>query len=308
MADAEAPRVVLEDGLSIDSPGRCGASRPTLGVVLEGGGMRGMFTAGVLDVWMEHGLTADACVGVSAGAVFGCNFKSRQIGRTIRYNKRFCDDKRYASWGNWLRTGDLYSRNFAYHDVPWKYDVFDTATYAANPMRFWAVCTDIEAGRPVYQELSQGDEGDVEWLRASASIPVLARPVELDGKRLLDGGVADPIPFAWMLEQGCDRMVVVLTQPAGYRKEPMGLMPLLRVALRKYPRLVGLLADRHERYNASLDELARRERAGEVLIIRPSESVKAPSMVRDPEVLERIYQVGRADGEATLGRLQAYLS
>ena len=163
-------------------------SRPTVGAVLEGGGFRGMYTAGVLDVWMEHGLTADACVGVSAGATFGCNFKSLQVGRALRYNKRYCGDPRYVGLRNLVLTGDLFSRDFAYGELPWELDVFDSAAFAANPMRFTVVATDIVRGEAVYHDLGPGDEGDIEWIRASASIPALSRPVELDGR-------LDPVPL-----------------------------------------------------------------------------------------------------------------
>lgn len=277
------------------------------GVVFEGGGMRGLFTAGVIDVWMERGITATAAVGVSAGATFGCNFKSLQIGRPRRYNERFCADPRYASLRNLLTTGDLYSRDFAYGELPWEIDPFDLAAFERNPMRFYTVSTDLATGGAVYHELTGSGAEVIEWIRSSASIPVLARPVELDGMRLLDGGVADSIPLDWMLAQGFAKTVVVLTQPAGYQKEPNSLMPLLRLWFRRYPRFVAALADRHERYNATLDKIARLEREGRIFVVRPSASVKTPAMVRDPALLEEIYQRGRADALAALPALEAYL-
>ena len=279
----------------------------TTGLILEGGGMRGLYTAGVLDVFMERGIEFDHAVGVSAGAAFGVNIKSRQVGRAIRYNKRFCADPRYASIHNLIRTGDLYSVDFAYRTVPIELDPFDTETLKANPMRFTAVCTDIVTGEPVYRDIERGDEEDLDWIRASASVPMLANPVELDGHVLLDGGIADSIPVSWMMSQGYGRNVAVLTQPAGFRKDPNKLMPLLRKTLSEYPRLIELLANRHERYNAQLDEVARLEGEGRLFVIRPSESVKAPLAVKDPEVLERIYQVGRRDAEAQLDALGSYL-
>ena len=199
------------------------------GVVLEGGGFRGLYTAGVLDVWMEHGVTADGTVGVSAGAAFGYNFKSRQVGRVLRYNTAYAADPRYASLRNWLRTGDLYSRDFAYGEVPLVLDPVDTETFRSWPMRFTAVATDINTGEAVYHDLEHGDASDIEWIRASASIPVLSRPVKLDGRALLDGGAADSIPVAWMRGQGYQKIAVVLTQPRGYRKKPNRMMPLLRL-------------------------------------------------------------------------------
>ena len=269
--------------------------------------MRGLYTAGVLDVFMEQGIEFDHAVGVSAGAAFGVNIKSRQAGRAIRYNKRFCADPRYASVHNLIRTGDLYSVDFAYREVPLRLDPFDIDAMAANPMRFTAVCTDIVTGEPVYRDIERGDEEDLDWIRASASVPMLANPVELDGHVMLDGGIADSIPVSWMMSQGYGRNVAVLTQPAGFRKGPNRLMPLLRKTLAEYPRLIELLADRHERYNAQLDEVARLEGEGRLFAIRPSESVKAPLAVKDPEVLERIYQVGRRDAEAQLDALGSYL-
>lgn len=286
---------------------RVEAHRPTAGLVLEGGGYRGMYTAGVLDVWMREGISFDHAAGVSAGAAFGCNIKSGQVGRALRYNKRFCADSRYCSWANWIKTGDLFSRDFAYDEVPLRLDPFDSAAFASNPMRFTVVCTDIEAGEPVYHDIERGDKADIEWIRASASIPVLSRPVELTGRKLLDGGAADSIPVAWMRSQGYDRTVVVLTQPAGYRKQPNQLMPFLRVWLRKYPRLVELLARRHVAYNRTLDDIAEAERTGEVFVLRPSESVTLPAIVRDPEDLQRAYDIGRKDAEARLSALRAYL-
>ena len=280
----------------------------TVGLALEGGGYRGMYTAGVLDVWMEHGITCDHLVGVSAGAAFGYNFKSRQIGRAIRYNKAYCADKRYAGVGSWLRTGDLFNADFAYREVPIERDPIDLATYRATPMRFTAVCTDLETGKAVYHDLPYGDERDIEWIRASSAIPVATKPVEIDGYRYLDGGVADSIPSAWLLAQGYDRNIVVLTQPAGYVKEPNKLMPMLRAVFHRYPAFVNALATRHEVYNATLGDLRRREAAGEVFVVRPSESVKVTSLCRDPAELERIYQVGRADAERTLDALEAYLA
>lgn len=242
----------------------------TVGLALEGGGYRGMYTAGVLDVWMEHGLTCDHMVGVSAGAAFGYNFKSRQIGRAIRYNKAYCADKRYAGVVSWLRTGDMFNADFAYHEVPIERDPIDLEAYRACPMRFTCVCTDIETGKAVYHDLPYGDERDIEWIRASSAIPVATRPVAIDGHKYLDGGVADSIPSAWLFAQGYDRNIVVLTQPAGFVKQSNSMMPMLRRVFRHYPEFVAALEHRHEVYNATLDDLARREAAGEIIVVRPS--------------------------------------
>ena len=159
------------------------------GLILDGGAMRGMFTAGVLDVLMEQGITVDGMVGVSAGAVFGCNYKSHQIGRTIRYNTTYCNDKRYASFRNLLRTGNLYSEDFCYHEVPEKLDPFDDKAFRESPMDYFVVCTDVRTGDPIYYKCRTGDAEDVRWMEASASMPLAAKIVKIGHYGLLDGGV-----------------------------------------------------------------------------------------------------------------------
>ena len=203
------------------------------GLVLEGGAMRGLFTAGVLDVMLEHNIEFDGAVGVSAGACFGCNYKSKQIGRTLRYNKRFAKDKRYCSLYSLLTTGDLYGADFCYHEIPEKLDVFDEETYENNPMEFYVVCTDAETGEPVYHRIDTGNEENLEWIRASASMPVVSRAVEIGGKKLLDGGISDSIPLDWFTSIGYDRNVVVLTRPADYVKEPLPMKHGMKLLLKK---------------------------------------------------------------------------
>ena len=187
------------------------------GLILEGGAMRGMFTAGVIDVMMENGIEFDGAIGVSAGAAFGCNYKSRQIGRAIRYNMRFCNDPRYCGLRTLLKTGDLYSKDFCYKEVPLKHDIFDFETFRNNPMEFYVVCTDVETGKPVYKKCDNFDNNNFEWIRASASMPIVSNIVEIDGTKLLDGGVADSIPIRYFESIGYDKNVVILTQPRGYK-------------------------------------------------------------------------------------------
>jgi predicted patatin/cPLA2 family phospholipase len=167
------------------------------GLVLEGGAMRGLFTAGALDVFMERGITFDGLIGVSAGACFGCNYKSGQIGRVIRYNKRFARDPRYCSWRSLFTTGDLFGAEFCYRELPKKLDVFDAAAFEANPMEFHIVATDAATGKPVYKRLDRADDTALDWIRASASMPIVSRPVEIDGRKYLDGGLSDGIPLKY---------------------------------------------------------------------------------------------------------------
>ena len=158
------------------------------GLVLEGGAMRGLFTAGIIDVMMEAGLEPDGLIGVSAGAAFGCNYKSRQPGRVIRYNTRFAHDKRFCSWQSWWKTGDLYNAQFGYHRIPTELDVFDDVTFNVSPMAFYVVCTDVLTGKAIYKRLDKSNHLTYDWIRASASMPLASKVVELEGQKVLDGG------------------------------------------------------------------------------------------------------------------------
>ena len=277
------------------------------GLVLEGGAMRGLFSAGILDVMMEEGIEFDGAVGVSAGAAFGVNFKSRQIGRPIRYNKRFARDWRYCSLRSWIMTGDLFGADFAYHDVPNLYDPFDNEAYAANPMEFHLVCTDVMTGEAVYKQVRQGGDVCYDWVRASASMPMVSKPVHLDDKWLLDGGVADSIPLAYFERQGFERNVVILTQPEGYQKKHNRLMPLLRVNLRHYPNMVKALDRRHLMYNEQLAYVRKREQEGKALVIRPATALKIGHVSHNPDEMQAVYEEGRKMGMERLQDIRDFL-
>ena len=276
------------------------------GLVLEGGGFRGMYTCGVIDVFMENGICFDEVVGVSAGAAFGCNIKSKQIGRALRYNKRFCRDSRYSGLKSFIKTGDLYNKEFAYGIVPTILDPFDTKRFRENPLKFTVVCTDIHTGNPVYHEIQNGDATDIEWIRASASIPIVSKPVKLDGYELLDGGVSDSIPVNWMLERS-DKTVIVLTRDKSYHKEPMKYIHLLKKAFKEYPNLQKALENRYIVYNKTLDEIEQLEREGKVFVIRPSKPIACAMIEKDPNHLQEIYDIGRRDALHYLEDLKKYL-
>lgn len=278
------------------------------GLILEGGAMRGMFTAGVTDVMMEQGIEFDGVVGVSAGAAFGCNYKSRQIGRAIRYNKRFCNDRRYCGLRSLLLTGNIYNTDFAYREVPLHLDAFDFAAYAANPMEFWLVCTDIETGLPVYHRYDGYHDHGFDWIRASASMPIVSRTVEIDGQKLLDGGISDAIPLRFFENCGYNRNVVILTQPADYRKKKTGAMPLLRLMYHKYPALVKAMETRHDMYNSTLEYIAQQEAAGNILVIRPAEPLPVSRVEKNPDKLQAAYDIGRATAAAQLETIRQFLA
>ena len=278
------------------------------GLVLEGGAMRGMFTAGVLDVLMEHGLTTDGTIGVSAGAVFGCNFKSHQIGRVLRYNTEYCHDKRYASFRNLLRTGNLYSEDFCYHEVPEKLDPFDEEAFRASPMDFFVVCTDLHTGDPIYHKCRSGDAEDVRWMEASASMPLAAKAVRIGHYSLLDGGVADSIPVRFFESLGYKRNLIILTQPKGFVKKKNKMLPVIRARYLRYPAFVEAVADRHERYNETLDHIAMLEQTGKAFVIRPPIPLEIGSMERDPVQLRRVYETGRAVAEIQVDKIAAFVN
>ncbi len=276
------------------------------GLVLEGGAMRGLFSAGITDVMMEAGIEPDGLIGVSAGAAFGCNYKSRQPGRAIRYNKRFARDKRYCSWLSWLKTGDLFNAEFGYHVIPTQYDIFDDKAFNENPMEFYVVCTDVTTGKAVYKRLSESSPITYDWIRASASMPLASKVVELEGQKVLDGGVADSIPLEYFEHIGYDRNVVVLTQPAGFVKEHNPLMPLMRIALRKYPRMIEAMDKRHLMYNRQLEFVRKAEQEGRCLVIRPDEKIPIGHISHDPDNMQQVYDIGRQTGERFLERIKSF--
>lgn len=276
------------------------------GLVLEGGAMRGLWTAGITDVMMEHDIWPDGLIGVSAGAAFGCNYKSRQVGRAIRYNTRFAKDSRYSGMRSLLTSGDYYNAHFGYHVIPKKYDIFDDDAFNRNPMEFTVVCTDVETGEAVYKRLDLIDEDTYDWIRASASMPLVSKVVELGGYRLLDGGVSDSIPLEYFERQGYERNVVILTQPLGYQKEHNKLMPLMRLSLRKYPNMVKALDERHIMYNRQLAYVAQAEREGRCLVIRPDFSIPIGHISHNPDQMRRVYELGRDVGERYLKKIKAF--
>lgn len=277
------------------------------GLVLEGGAMRGLFSAGVMDVLMENKVRFDGAVGVSAGAAFGVNYKSGQAGRVLRYNTRFCADPRYGGMGVFLRTGNLYSTDFCYGQVPLRHDPFDFDAYEKNPMEFFVVATDIATGRAVYHKyLGKEDEG-FDWIRASASMPLVSRTVWIGGRGYLDGGIADSVPLKYFESIGYNRNLVVLTQPRGYQKKKNALMGLMKIRYWKYPELVKRIAHRHEEYNATLQQVEEQEREGKVLVIRPPAPLPVGRVEKDPERLKEAYRIGREEAERRLPEIVRFL-
>ena len=277
------------------------------GLVLEGGALRGLFTAGVIDVFMENGIDFDICVGVSAGAAFGCNIKSKQRERVLRYNLKYCRDKRYCSLRSLILTGDMFGVDFCYNKLPFELDVFDNKTFLENPMSFYVVCTDIEKGEPTYHKCTDGKDKDLLYMRGSASMPLVSRIVDADGKKLLDGGICDPIPLGFSESLGCNKNVVVLTQPEGYTKEKSSLASAMRLFYRKYPRLFELCENRHEKYNNSLKEVYKGKSDGNVFVIAPKDTLPIKRLSHDAEKIKLTYELGRRAALENLENLKHFL-
>ncbi|MBR1567047.1 MAG: patatin family protein [Oscillospiraceae bacterium] len=276
-------------------------------LIMEGGAMRGMFTCGVTDVFLEEGITFDAAAGISAGACFGCNFKSKQAGRAIRYNKRYSRDPRYCSLRSFIKTGDLYGVDFCYRELPEVLDPFDNKAFEENPMAFYVGATDVDTGEVRYHKCTDGGKKDLKWMQASASMPLVSNIVETDGCRLLDGGIVDPVPYRYMEKLGYDRNVYILTQPKGFRKEKSPALPLIRIALRRTPKIVEAMERRHEVYNRQMAEIDEKEARGEILVIRPPESLGISRTEHDPNELEQVYQTGRREAYRMLPKIRSFL-
>lgn len=277
------------------------------GLVLEGGGLRGMFTCGVLDVMMDNGIAFDGAVGVSAGAAFGVNMKSGQRGRALRYNLQMAGDKRYMSLRSLLLTGNLFNAEFCYHTVPCEIDIFDVEAFARHPMEFVAVCTNVITGEPVYHVLDHIDYDALEWIRASASLPLVAQPVHVGGQVLLDGGLTDSIPLRFMQRRGYERTVTVLTQPIGYRKTLSKHLWVMKLATRRYPKVYECLLKRPDMYNAELDYVMHETAQGRTLVIAPTEKLDVGRVEMKREKLQKVYDEGCRVCEAMLPRIVAYL-
>lgn len=278
------------------------------GLVLEGGGLRGLFSAGITDVLMEAGITFDGVVGVSSGACFGCNYKSRQPGRVLRYNLRYAHNLRYCSLWSLLTTGGIFGPRFAYYDLPLRLDLFDIDTFNRHPMEFHLVATDVDTGEAVYRRFDHYTDDMLQWILASSSMPIVSRVVNIHGQRLLDGGIADSIPLRYFQEQGFDRNLVILTQPANYWKQPLRHRRIIRYLLRRYPVLIDAWERRHEMYNAQLRYIAEQQATGNTLVLCPEQTIPVGRISHSRLHMREAYQLGRELATAQLSHIQTFLN
>lgn len=276
------------------------------GLVVEGGGMRGVYSAGVLDFFIEKDLFFENNYGVSAGACHLCSYLAKQYKRAFRVNVDYLDDKRYCSVHSLLKTGNLFGAEMLYDIIPNELDLFDYDTYNKNESNFYAVITDINTGKPEYVKI--GDlKKDIIYVRASSSLPLLAQNVKINDKEYLDGGISDSIPIKKSIADGNKKNIVILTRDNTYRKNKNSLMPVMKLKYKKYPNFVKSMADRHIVYNETLDFIKELEKNGDVFVIRPKKPVTIGRTEKNREKLEALYNDGYNDAKDCYEELLKYL-
>ena len=272
--------------------------------VLEGGAMRGLYSAGVLDTFAQNEITTDAIYGVSAGALFGINFKSGQIGRAIRYNIKYAHEKNYMGLYSLITTGDIMNKDFCFNKLVYELDKFDFETFNASPINFFAVATNVETGCAEYIKIAKAQD-DLEALRASGSMPFVSKCVDYKGCKYLDGAMSDPIPLQKAIDDGYEKIIVVLTRPQGYRKNKSN-MPY-DLFYRKYPNFVQCAKKQFEKYNNTLDLIEKYENKGRIVVLRPSRNLKVARVEKNIDKLKAIYNLGVEDCNFKLDKVKEYL-
>ncbi len=277
-----------------------------IGIVLEGGGMRGMYTCGLLDTFLENNIKVNGVIGASAGVLFGVNYVSNQKGRAIRYNKRFAKDSRYMGIKSLLITGNIINKDFAFYTVPQELDLFDDETFKKSDIDFYATVTNVETGKAEYMKLNSVFE-DMEILRATSAMPLVSKMVMLEeNKYYLDGAIADSIPVEKMQELGYDKIIVILTRPIEYRKK-LECKTLMQLAYRKYPNLLNAILHRHEIYNNQVEQIIELEKQNKIVVIRPTRVIKVSRTEKDIKVLQEMYELGIKDAKSKLNELKQFI-
>ncbi|MDR1082372.1 MAG: patatin family protein [Coriobacteriales bacterium] len=275
-------------------------------LVLEGGAMRGQFTAGVLDFLMDNALLPRLAIGVSAGALNGLNYVAGLRGRSCYLNTKYCTDWRYLSMRSFTLTGNAFNVEYVFDRIPNELDPFDFEAYARSPLTLITVSSNLVAGEADYTMLRDA-RTQLDYLRASSSMPLLSKIVKVDGKELLDGGVCDSVPIDYSKATGSPKHIVVLTQHAEYEKKANEFMPLVRRLYAKYPLFIERMERRHLDYNKVYRRVARMHEEGEIFVIRPPERVTLASMEHDPEKLYRLWETGYAEAQKNFAALWRYL-
>lgn len=278
-----------------------------IGLLLEGGAMRGLYTVGVIDTFMQKNVSVDDIIGVSAGALFGMNYKSRQIGRVLRYNKKYVRNKEFMGLYSWITTGNIMNKDFCFDKLVHELDPVDFDTYKNSRENFYAVVTNMENGKAEYIKINDlRNEEEMEYLRASGSMPFVSKPVCIQGKKYLDGGIADSIPIDKVMSMGYDKVIVVLTRPVEYRKKKSNTL-IPKIYYRKYPDLISAINNRYFVYNQQLDKITQLEKDKKIFVIRPSKLVNIKRTEKDTEKIQEMYDLGINDAKQALPALMEYL-
>ncbi|MEA4816144.1 MAG: patatin family protein [Lachnospiraceae bacterium] len=276
------------------------------GLVLEGGGMRGIFSAGVLDAFLDYGISFENCIGVSAGACHACSFLAGQRERSFKISTEYLNDKRYCSLHSLITTGDLFGVDMSYNLIPRVLNPIDNEAFLKNPTVFQAVVTNCKTGEAEYPFIKDLFK-DLIYIRASSSLPGFSRMVEIDGIRYLDGGITDSIPLRQSIKEGCAKNVVVLTQVRDYRKEPMSMKNFFTRKYRRYPKLVSAMERRHEMYNDTLDFIAGEEKAGRAFVIAPPHPLGLKRIEKDAKKMKESYDTGYNEAKRLIPEIKAFL-
>ena len=278
-----------------------------VGLVLEGGGMRALFTAGVLDALLDiKELDIDGIVGVSAGALFGVNYVSGQKERAIRYNKKYARDKRYMGFYSWITTGNAVNEEFAFYEIPFKLDVFDQEKFKQSKIDFYVVMTNVESGKPEYVLIKDVFK-QMEYLRATSALPFASKIIEINGKKYLDGGISDSIPIDYCEGLGYDKIILVLTRPKNTHKEDK-LNFLYKLVYRKYPNLVERLINMGKDYEVVLKKIKYLENENKIFVIRPPEVLKIGRLEKNEDKIQNVYDIGLNTGIKEKENLLKYLN
>ncbi len=280
-----------------------------IGLIIEGGGLRGLFATGVLDLFMDNSLEFPYISGVSYGSVNAFSYISKQRGRTKRIADRFVNDPRYMGWGNMLKEGNYFSTEFGYRTIPEKLEIFDLETFKKSKTIFNMVVTNCKTGKPEYLEKSNlNNEELIDGLRAGASLPFISKMVTIKGNLYLDGGISDSIPVKKAVEEGYKKNVVILTRPGDYRKNPTSFKLAGRLVYRKFPELIRAMEERFQVYNETLDYIESEERAGSLLVLRPERDMKIGRLEKDLHKLHKIYLHGMEVAEKKFEELKEFIS
>ncbi len=277
----------------------------SIGLVLEGGAMRGMYTAGVLDVFLDNDIEVDGIVSVSAGLLFGLSYLSKQRGRTIRYNKKYINDKRYMGIHSLITTGNIVNEKFAFHDIPDKLDIYDEDTFSKSKTKIYATISNVETGKAEYVEI-KNTKDQIEVLRASSAMPFVSKMVKINGDKYLDGGICDSIPIEKCIQLGYDKIIVVLTRPFEYRKKQVNKL-FTKLKYNKYKNLVNAIDNRYKVYNDTVTKIIDMENKKEIFVIRPSKNLHIKRIEKDIEKLQEMYELGIKDCQDNMIRLKEFL-